>query len=85
MTKQIRTRAHVHRLERIPLTGEVRVEAVAALKARGINDSKNDNIQRCYVVGQKISAMMNAELDSYFLEYSSPQADMVCVTVTKNR
>ena len=67
----------LYRLERIPQNGDTRKDAIARLKARGIDDKKDKDIQRCFVVGEKIWIMIQAELDSYFLQYKPPQIQTV--------
>jgi hypothetical protein len=36
---------------------------------RGISNKQNKDVNICYTVGAKIAAWMEAQADSYFLEY----------------
>ncbi|KUJ06227.1 uncharacterized protein LY89DRAFT_744019 [Mollisia scopiformis] len=62
-----------YKLKRIPPNGDIRKDAIARLKAQSIDDKKDKDIQRCYVLGEKIWTIIQAKLDSYFLQYKPPQ------------
>ena len=71
------------RLERIPLSGDTRKEAINCLQNRGINDQAKADIKICYDVANKIAKVMQDEMESFFLQYELPS--QVSVSFAKKR
>ena len=68
--QKLRSSLDFCRLDRIPLEGPIRTEAIELLKARGINDQTKEDIKLCYDVAKGIKSVMDVMAESCFLHYN---------------